>query len=82
MDEFTAQSTMDYTAVPAGLIVNGQLWTGSRVASTTLCEKCGRIGVVSDAKAIRRLIVHTGLIVSGTLHGVDYCELSRYERTM
>jgi hypothetical protein len=74
MDDVAAQNMMDYTSAPAGLVVNGQLWTGSRVASTTVCGKCGRMGVVSDEKALRPLIVHTGLIVSGTLQGVDYCE--------
>jgi hypothetical protein len=80
VDDVAAQEIIDYTAAPAGLIVKGRLWTGAQVASTAFCGKCGRIGVVSDDEALRQLVVHKGLVVSGTLQGIEYCELSFHSR--
>lgn len=68
------QELIDYTAVPAGEIVEGNLWTGQSTASTAICPKCGRIGVTSRGKR-SRVIVHSGFIDGKTLVGVDYCTL-------
>ena len=68
------QKLMDYTAVPAGLIIEGHLWTGQSTASTVTCPKCGRIGVTSRGNN-RKVIVHSGRIDGETLVGIDYCTL-------
>jgi hypothetical protein len=68
------QELMDYTAVPAGEIVVGHLWTGQSTASTVTCPKCGRIGVTSRGNS-GRVIVHSGRIDGKTLVGIDYCTL-------
>jgi hypothetical protein len=65
---------MDYTVVPADVIVEGQLWTGQSTASTVTCPKCGRIGLTSRGNS-RKIIVHSGRIEDETLVGIDYCTL-------
>jgi hypothetical protein len=78
MPEFHAhintQNLMDYTTVPAGVIIEGHLWTGQSTASTVTCPKCGRIGVTSRGNS-RKVIVHSGHIEGKTLVGIDYCTL-------
>jgi hypothetical protein len=65
---------MDYTTVPADVIVEGDLWTGQSTASTAICPKCGRVGLSSRGKS-RKVIVHSGRIEGDTLVGIDYCDL-------
>ena len=36
---------IDYTAVPAGLLIKGHLTTGQAVFSTVTCPKCRRVGL-------------------------------------
>ena len=69
------QELMDYTTVPVGLIIKGQLWTGEPTSFTTTCPKCGRIGVISSRPEHRRVVVHTGHVDGNTLVGIDYCDL-------
>ena len=66
---------MDYTHVPAGWLIRGQLWTGQSTKSTVVCPKCGRIGLLSSLEGHQRVVVHTGRIDDNTLVGIDYCEI-------
>ena len=79
MHEFHAhtntQELMDYTAVPAGIVIEGHLWTGQSTASTVSCPKCGRIGVASRGNK-GPIVVHSGRIGGKTLVGHDYCSLT------
>ena len=68
------QELMDYTAVPAGVIIEGHLWTGQSTAATVTCPKCGRIGVTSRGTN-HKVIVHSGRIDGKTLVGIDYCTI-------
>ena len=70
------QKVMDYTTVPTGLRIEGQMWTGQATDSTTNCPKCGRVGVISSQKDRSAIIVHTGHTNGGTLAGIDYCHLA------
>ncbi len=69
------QKVIDYTTVPAGLVIQGHLWTGQSTVSTVTCPKCGRVGVASTRDNGEQIIVHSGRAVDDTLLGVDYCEL-------
>jgi hypothetical protein len=71
----STQSIMDYTTVPAGLRIEGQIWTGQATTLTAICPKCGRIGVVSVARDGKRTTVHRGRVTGNKLEGIDYCEL-------
>lgn len=75
MQDVGTQRIMDYTTVPAGLIIEGHLWTGQSTASTVICPKCGRIGVTSFRGRGQQVIVHSGNIENQTLVGIDYCEI-------
>ena len=65
-------SPIDYTTVPAGLVIRGHLWTGQSTVSTVVCPKCGRVGVASSLANSKQIIVHSGSEVDGALLGVDY----------
>jgi hypothetical protein len=67
--------SMDYTTVPEGWQIVGQLSTGHLTKSTIRCRKCGRLGVLATSNS-GRLIVHRGLVSHENLHPTDYCELS------
>jgi hypothetical protein len=71
----STQSVMDYTGVPSGLHIIGQIWTGQATTVTAPCPKCGRIGVGSVLQNDKRITVHRGLITGDRLVGIDYCEL-------
>jgi hypothetical protein len=71
----STQSIMDYTTVPVGLRIEGQIWTGQATTVTALCPKCGRIGVVSVMQDDKRITVHKGRVTGDRLVGIDYCEL-------
>ena len=73
--ESVIQNFMDYTAVPTGWLIQGNLWTGQSTTCTVDCPKCGRIGVLSSADKHQRVVVHTGSINDNTLIGIDYCEI-------
>ena len=70
------QSTIDYSTVPAGLCIGGQMWTGQATTFTELCPKCSRVGLVSASLNDTRIMVHRGRVIGDTLEGIDYCELS------
>ncbi len=74
MQQLGVQRIMDYTTVPAGLLIEGHLWTGQATVSTATCPKCGRIGVTSRGNA-GPIVVHSGRIDGNTLVGIDYCTL-------
>ena len=77
MEELNIKPIIDYTAVPAGWLIKGRLWTGQPTVSTVTCTKCGRIGVISSQRKGRQIIVHSGRVVaSETLLGIDYCEIA------
>ena len=72
--DINTQELMDYTTVPADIIIEGHLWTGQSTASTVTCPKCGRIGVTSRGNN-SRVVVHSGRIDGKTLVGIDYCTI-------
>ena len=74
LDLSGTQSIMDYTTVPVGLCIKGQMWTGQATTFTERCPKCGRIGVVSAAQDDKRITVHRGRVTGDMLEGIDYCE--------
>jgi hypothetical protein len=69
------QAIVDYTTVPLGLRIEGQMWTGQATTLTALCPKCGRIGVISALHHNKRIMVHKGRATGNRLEGTDYCEL-------
>jgi hypothetical protein len=69
------QMMMDYTLVPEGITVVGQLWTGQTTELTATCPKCGRIGVRSSGKSGQSILVHTGRTNGRTLEAIDYCNI-------
>jgi hypothetical protein len=69
------QAIIDYTTVPLGLHIAGQIWTGQATTVTALCPKCDRIGVVSVKQHEKQIIVHRGRATGERLQGIDYCEL-------
>lgn len=73
-DLTSTQSIIDYTTVPVGLCIKGQMWTGQATTFTERCPKCGRIGVVSAAQNDKRTMVHRGRVAGDMLEGTDYCE--------
>jgi hypothetical protein len=76
MKELNLQTIIDYTAVPAGWLIKGHLWTGQSTVSTITCAKCGRVGVMSSPRKGQKIIVHSGSIQSEKLKGIDYCEIA------
>ena len=71
----STQRVIDYTTVPVGLRIEGQIWTGQATIVTDLCPKCGRIGVISATQRNKRIMVHQGRASGNRLEGIDYCEL-------
>ena len=71
----STQRIVDYTTVPSGLRIEGQIWTGQATTFTALCAKCGRIGVMSAMQHNKRIMVHQGRATGNRLEGIDYCEL-------
>jgi hypothetical protein len=69
------QSIVDYTTVPLGLHIEGQIWTGQATTVTAICPKCGRIGVLSVKQHDKQIIVHRGRATGERLQGIDYCQL-------
>ena len=51
MKELNKQTIIDYTAVPAGWLIKGHLWTGQSTQSTITCSKCGRISRIFLAQS-------------------------------
>lgn len=78
MNGGSVQSSMDYTRVPVGLRIEGQLWAGESTTFTEICPKCGRIGLASVRHETHLIIVHTGLVNGNVLEGIDYCTLELY----
>ena len=66
---------VDYTTLPSGLPIEGQIWTGQATTFTALCPKCERIGVMSAMHHDKRIMVHQGRATSNRVEGIDYCEL-------
>jgi hypothetical protein len=66
---------VDYTTVPAGLLIKGHLATGQAVLSTVTCPRCGRVGVATSQENGEQIIVHSGRAEGDMLVGVDYCKL-------
>jgi hypothetical protein len=56
----STQSIIDYTTVPLGLHIEGQIWTGQATTVTAICPKCGRIGAISAIHDNKRIMVHQG----------------------
>jgi hypothetical protein len=69
------QMMMDYTLVPVGITVVGQLGTGQATEFTANCPKCGRIGVRSQTRNGQSIVVHTGSTNGRTLEAIDYCHI-------
>lgn len=68
------QAIIDYTTVPSGLRIEGQIWTGQATTVTALCPKCGRIGVLAVEHRDKQIVVHRGSATGDKLQGIDYCE--------
>src|SRR5689334_23742157 len=66
---------IDYTTVPAGLLIKGHLTTGQAVFSTVTCPKCRRVGLGTSQANGGQIIVHSGRAVGDVLLGVDYCKV-------
>jgi hypothetical protein len=66
---------IDYTTVPAGLLIKGHLTTGQAVLATVTCPKCRRVGLGTSQENGEQIIVHSGRAVGDVLLGVDYCKL-------
>jgi hypothetical protein len=76
MQRSSAQTIVDYTTVPSGLRIEGQIWTGQATTFTALCPKCGRIGVSSTLLYDKLIMVHQGRATGNRIdQGTDYCEL-------
>lgn len=75
MQSSSTQMIIDYTTVPSGLRIEGQIWTGQATTFTALCPKCGRVGVTSALHQNKRIMVHQGRATGNKLEGTDYCEL-------
>ena len=69
------QTIMDYTLVPVGITIVGQLGTGQATELTATCPKCGRIGVRSAGQKGQLILVHTGRTNGRTLEAIDYCNI-------
>jgi len=67
------ETVIDYTAVPAGLRIEGILWNGQPTTFTARCPKCGRIGIASVPHDGVGLVVHKGRASGNRLEGIDYC---------
>jgi hypothetical protein len=67
------KTVIDYSAVPAGLRIEGILWNGQPTAFTARCPKCGRIGIASVPHDGVGLTVHRGRATANRLEGIDYC---------
>jgi len=61
----STQSIMDYTTVPVGLRIEGQIWTGQATTVTAPCPKCGRIGVVSVRMISESRFIEAASLVIG-----------------
>jgi hypothetical protein len=81
MKELNTQTIIDYTAVPAGWLIKGHLWTGQPTVSTITCPKCGRVGVICSQRKGRQIIVHSGRVENERLTGIDYCEIAVNPKT-
>jgi len=71
----STQSIIDYTVAPLGLRIEGHIWTGQATTFTAVCQKCGRVGVISAVKHNKQIMVHRGRATGNRLEGTDYCEL-------
>lgn len=80
MQSSSTQMIVDYTTVPSGLRIEGQIWTGQATTFTAMCPKCGRVGVTSALHHNRRIMVHRGRATGNKLEGTDYCELLSHDR--
>ena len=76
MNELKSQPIIDYTNVPVGWLIKGQLWTGQSTLSTVTCSKCGRVGVICSQRKGQQIIVHSGRVENERLTGIDYCEIA------
>ncbi|MFN2493758.1 MAG: hypothetical protein ABR501_12845 [Pyrinomonadaceae bacterium] len=75
MQRSSTHRMIDYTKVPLGWRIEGQIWTGQATTFTAVCPKCGRIGVVSVKQHDKQIIVHRGRAIAERLQGIDYCEI-------
>lgn len=65
---------MDHTAIPAGIRIEGVVWTGQPTTFTALCPRCGLVRIASALQNNERIIVHRGRAGGGILEGVNYCK--------
>lgn len=69
------ETIIDYTIVPVGLRIEGQISTGQKTTFTALCPQCGRNGVVSTIHNNKRIMVHQGRANGNILQSTDHCEV-------
>lgn len=75
MEQNDIQSDIDYTNVPLGLCIEGQIWTGQNTTFTALCPKCGRTGVTSTIQHNKQIVVHRGRANGNKLEGIEFCRI-------
>ncbi len=73
-----AQQIIEYAALGVGVCIEGKLLTGQETDRTTLCPKCGRVGLLSRG-GIKQppVVIHAGRVVDGLLEGIDHCQLTK-----
>ncbi len=74
-----AQQIVVYAALGVGVCIEGKLLTGQETDRTTLCPKCGRVGLLSRGGGSKQpqVVIHAGRVVDGLLEGIDKCQLTK-----
>ncbi len=80
MPQSAAQQIVEYTGLSIGMRIEGKLLTGQATDRTTLCPKCGRVGLLSRGGRGQQpqVVIHSGRVVDGLLlEGLDHCQLTK-----
>lgn len=78
MPQAAAQQIVEYASLSTGVCIEGKLLTGQETDRTTLCPKCGRVGLLSRKRGKQpQIVVHAGRVVNGLLEGIDNCQLTK-----
>ncbi len=73
-----AQQMVEYAVLGVGVCIEGKLLTGQETDRTTLCPKCGRVGLLSrGGNKQPQVVIHAGRVVDGLLEGIDKCQLTK-----
>lgn len=78
MSQAATQRTVEYADLTIGMCIEGRLLTGQETDRTTLCPKCGRVGLLSRERGNQpQIIIHAGRVVNGLLEAIDKCQLTK-----